>query len=390
MKKESLRIQFFLRMLRQAQHGTLQMTLPDGRLEKFGSGHPEIQIQIKTWDALELILSKGDLGFAEVVIQGDVRVNDTVALIEWACLNEQDLSQAFHGTWIGNLVAKFRHLLNRNNRKGAQKNIMAHYDLGNDFYQLWLDPSMTYSSALFSKNHQDIQSAQMAKYDRIIDQLQIKASDHILEIGCGWGGFFSRAIEKTGCQVTAVMNSPRQAQHNKKMIEAKGLTSHVNLIQQDYRDIEGKFDKVVSIEMIEAVGQQYWKTFFEKVGSSLKEKGAALIQGITIREDFFDHYRKNTDFIQQYVFPGGMLLTNKVFKESGKEQNLYLSDVHEFGLDYAQTLKLWREKFNQVLPEVKALGFDETFIRLWNLYFCYCEGAFRAKRINVGQFLLEK
>lgn len=390
MKGASVRTRMFLQVLQKAKHGTVNLSLPNGTCENYGEGQPLITVEVKTWDAIDLLFSKGDLGLAEAIIEGTIVVDDTVALIKWACLNDQDLGQALHGTWYGNLAEKLRHFLNRNDRKGAKKNIMAHYDLGNEFYQLWLDPSMTYSSALFQNPNQDIHSAQMTKYDRIIDSLQIKPGDHLLEIGCGWGGFFSRAVERTGCKVTAVMNSPQQARHNQQKIVDQKMTGHVNLLQQDYRDIQGTFDKIVSIEMIEAVGEQYWDTFFGKVSSSLKAKGGALIQGITIREDLFYSYRKSTDFIQQYVFPGGMLLTNNTFRDKGQENGMSLSNSFEFGLHYAETLKIWRENFNKALPKVKAMGFDDTFIRLWNLYLSYCEGAFRAGRINVGQFLLER
>lgn len=390
MNGPSLQTRMFLQILRKAKHGTIDLTLPNSVREKYGEGQPVIRVDVKTWAAIDLLFSKGDLGLAENIIEGSIEVDDTVALVEWACRNDQDLGQALHGTWYGTLAAYLRHFLNRNDRTGAKKNIMAHYDLGNEFYRLWLDPSMTYSSALFQNPGQDIHSAQMAKYDRIIDSLNVKAGDHLLEIGCGWGGFFSRAVERTGCKVTAVMNSPQQAMHNQQKIIDQKISGHVTLLQQDYRDIQGQFDKVVSIEMIEAVGQKYWDTFFQKVGSTLKSKGSAMIQGITIREDLFENYRKHTDFIQQDVFPGGMLLTNKIFREKGKENKMNLSNSFEFGLDYAETLRIWRQSFDSALPKVKAMGFDDRFIRLWNLYLSYCEGAFRAGRISVGQFTLER
>ncbi len=388
MKGPSVRTLMFLQILRKAKHGTVDLILPDGRRENYGEGTPVIRVEVRTWEAIDLLFNKGDLGLAEAIVENSLVVDDVVALVQWACLNDQDLGQALHGTWYGNLAAKIRHLMNYNNRRGAQKNIMAHYDLGNEFYRLWLDPSMTYSSALFDHPEQSLQEAQMRKYDRIIDSLQLKAGDHILEIGCGWGGFFSRAVERTGCQVTAVMNSPEQARHNRGRIEDQKMSKHVNLIQQDYRDIQGQFDKVVSIEMIEAVGEQYWDTFFGKVGNSLKAKGAAVIQGITIREDLFYSYRKSTDFIQQYVFPGGMLLTNGTFQDRGQKNGMNLEEAFEFGLSYAATLKAWRQNFKQAAPHILAMGFDEKFMRLWNLYLAYCEGAFRAGRINVGQFSL--
>lgn len=389
MKNRSLRTHMFLQILRKAKHGTVDLTLPDGKRENYGVGEPIIRVEVRDWNAIEQLFIKGDLGLAEGIIENTIVVSDVVALIEWACKNDRDLGQALHGSWYGVLAAKLKHFFNRNDKKGAKKNIMAHYDLGNEFYRLWLDPSMTYSSAIFERPEQNLTEAQMKKYDRIIDKLQIKPGDHVLEIGCGWGGFFTRAVERTGCKVTAVMNSPQQARNNQQRIQEQGMSSHVDLIEQDYREIQGRFDKVVSIEMIEAVGEQYWGTFFNKVGSSLKSHGSAMIQGITIREDLFYSYRKGTDFIQQYVFPGGMLLTNSVFKEKGSENGMNLTDTFEFGISYAETLKQWRHNFNQALPHIQAMGFDEKFIRLWNLYLSYCEGAFRANRINVGQFLLE-
>ncbi len=390
MKKPSLKAQMFMQILKKSKHGTVVLTTPDGKNENYGEGNPFIRVNVKDWDAIDLLFTKGDLGLAEAIIEGTLEVDNIVALVEWACRNDQDLGKAIHGSWYGVLASKIKHLMNYNSKSGAKKNIMAHYDLGNEFYRLWLGPSMTYSSAVFTPGEEDLEKAQMAKYDRIIDKLDLKSGDHILEIGCGWGGFFSRAVERTGCQVTAVMNSPEQARFNRGRIDGQNMSKHVNLMQQDYRDIQGKFDKVVSIEMIEAVGEQYWDTFFGKVGSSLKTKGQAMIQGITIREDLFYSYRKSTDFIQQYVFPGGMLLTNNVFEEKSKGLGMKLDDVHEFGLDYADTLKIWRENFNRARPQVLQMGFDEKFIRLWGLYLSYCEGAFRAKRINVGQFLMAR
>ncbi len=390
MSRASVRTRMFLQILKRSKYGTVDLSLPDGRRENYGDGLPIIRVEVKTWEAIDMLFSRGDLGLAEAIVEGSLTVDNTVALIEWACRNDQDLGQALHGTWYVMLAAQIRHFLNRNDRGGAKKNVMAHYDLGNEFYRLWLDPSMTYSSAIFDRPGQDIHSAQMAKYDRILDSLNVKSGDHLLEIGCGWGGFFSRAVERTGCKVTAVMNSPEQARHNQRKINEQKMAGHVTLLQQDYRDIEGKYDKVVSIEMIEAVGEKYWGTFFGKVGSSLKNRGGALIQGITIREDLFYSYRKSTDFIQQHVFPGGMLLTNRVFREQGRKHGMNLANSFEFGLDYAETLKIWRQNFNKALPHVSAMGFDETFVRLWNLYLSYCEGAFRAGRISVGQFLLER
>jgi len=386
MKGPSIATRVFLKILEGAQHGQVKITFPDGKTSSYGHGISVAEVTVADWEVFDLLFRKGDIGLAEAIIMNRMQVSDVATLVEWACKNDQALGEAFRGKWYGVFAERIKHLLARNSRQGAKNNIVAHYDLGNEFYKLWLDQSMTYSSAIFKEDDCDLHGAQMQKYDRIIEQLNIKSTDHILEIGCGWGGFFSRAVEKTGCKVTAVMNSPSQAKHNRDMIEKKGFTKNVELRQIDYRDIEGKFDKIVSIEMIEAVGEQYWNDYFKKITSSLKAQGKAMIQGITIREDLFYSYRKSTDFIQQYVFPGGMLLTDSVFENQSARNSLHLEDKFKFPGSYARTLQIWRENFNMALPAVKQLGYDEKFIRLWDLYLAYCEGAFRAGRISVGQY----
>lgn len=390
MKNLSLKGRIFLRLLKNTRGGRVRIMFPDGTEEVFGEGQPQIEVEAEDWQVFDELISKGDLGLAEAIISGRLIVSDVSQLVQWACHNDQELARFIHGTWYGTFADRVHRFFTQNSRQGAKKNIMAHYDLGNEFYKLWLDPTMTYSSAIYSHAGQSLSEAQYQKYDRIIDELNIKSSDHILEIGCGWGGFFSRAVERTGCKVTAVMNSPSQARHNKQLIESKGLGDSVNLRQQDYRDIEGRFDKIVSIEMIEAVGEGYWKNFFDKVSVSLKDGGQAMIQSITIQDSLFDTYRAKTDFIQRYIFPGGMLLAPKVFNSYGAGSGLKAAAPFEFGLSYAETLKQWHQTFNQKENEVRALGFDDSFLRLWRLYLSYCEGAFLAGRINVGHYLLEK
>ena len=390
MNHPSLTGRIFLQVLKRARHGSVHVTFPDGKKETFGEGGPVICADVRAWSVFGLLFAKGDLGLAEAIISGDLVVEDPAALVEWACRNDQSLARALHGTWYGVVASQLKRWVTINDRRGAKRNIMAHYDLGNDFYRLWLDPSMTYSSGIYEAASTELAVAQQAKYDRLIEGLNLKSSDHVLEIGCGWGGFFSRAVEKTGCKVTAVMNSPSQAAHNRELIARQGMKGHVDLREMDYRDIDGRFDKIVSIEMIEAVGEKYWGAFFGKVGASLKAKGTAMIQGITIREEFFDSYRRQTDFIQQYVFPGGMLLTNEVFRKQGNDHHMRLEDQFEFGLSYARTLRQWRDNFQARRAEVLAMGFDEAFMRMWDLYLAYCEGAFRSGRINVGQFRFER
>lgn len=264
-----------------------------------------------------------------------------------------------------------------------------HYDLGNKFYSLWLDETLTYSSGIFKDTNATLKEAQLAKYDRIIEKLDIKSSDHILEIGCGWGGFFTRAVELTGCRVTGVTISKEQADYANQVIIRNKLQANVEIKEIDYRKIEDQYDKIVSIEMIEAVGMEYWDTYFKKIRSCLKDNGKALIQGITIQESLFEAYSTGTDFIQQYVFPGGMLITDKIMEAQAVANQMRVVENFQFGLDYAKTLKIWKANFTSQLSDVQDQGFDSKFIRMWGLYLSYCEGAFRAERINVSQFLIQ-
>ncbi len=397
MNGPSFSARIFMQLLKKAKFATLDIAFPNGERHVFGQGEPRIHVHFKSWDVFQWLMQEGDLGLAKAVATGNMEVDNMAALVQWACLNEQELERTLHGTWFGTLFYRLKKILTPNTKAGAKKNIIEHYDLGNDFYKLWLDPSMTYSSAIFNdfdpSRHSttaELQKAQNEKYDRLIKRLDIRPTDHVLEVGCGWGGFFSRAVEKTGCKVTAVMNSEAQAAHNRDMIKEKGLSANVDLKEIDYRDISGQYDKIVSIEMIEAVGEKYWATFFGKISESLKTGGLAMIQAITIRPELFDEYRKKTDFIQQYIFPGGMLLSPGVFEQQSAINGLKLREVFEFGQSYAETLRIWERNFMDVKDQVHALGFDERFVRLWRLYLTYCEGAFRAERINVGHYLLQK
>lgn len=390
MEKITLKARIILNALRHVKYGTLEMNLPDGSTRSFGSGLPIISISIKNWSAFNRMFDKGDIGLAENIIAKEIEIKEISTFIGWACQNEDHIRSAFHGRWISTLFNRLIHMLRRNSKRGSKKNILAHYDIGNEFYQQWLDPTMTYSAGIFNGEENSLETSQINKYDRIIDRLEIKSTDRVLEVGCGWGGFFRRAVERTGCHVTAILNSDKQAQYCTNLIKQHGLQNNVDLKNMDYRDIQGSFNKIVSIEMIEAVGEQFWPIYFSKLSQSLISGGKALIQAITIREDFFDQYRRNPDFIRQYIFPGGMLLTNSVMREQGKIAGLHLKEQFEFGIDYAETLKHWQNRFFTKLEPIQALGLDDRFIRIWNFYLGYCEGAFRAKRINVGQYLYEK
>lgn len=359
----------------------------------FGEGELVAEVRVKNYQVLHEIVRGGDIELASAIVREDILISDEAAFIAWACKNDESLKSTFHGKFLGTLVPRVKRWLRPNTIKGAKKNIIEHYDLGNNFYDKWLDPTMSYSAALFSSpdREDDLREAQLKKYDRIIDELGISSQDRVLEIGCGWGGFFSRAVERTGCQVTAVMNSPSQAAYNKELISNKKLSSHVNLELMDYRLIEGKFDKIVSIEMIEAVGEKYWPTYFNKIASSLNAKGRALIQAITIKDDLFEDYRSNPDFINTLIFPGGMLLTNNNVDKSARLAGLHTEGKpFEFGLCYAETLRRWRENFLSAYNEELLPKLDKEFVNLWRFYLSYCEGAFNAQRINVAHFAIEK
>lgn len=392
MKQLSLQTKILFKALERTRFGRVNLTIADGQTYSFGEGDLVSEVYIQDESVLSDILKRGDVAFGEAIANGVVRITDEARFILWACQNDDQLRAAFHGTVWGTLWLRVRNLFKRNTISGAKRNIMAHYDLGNDFYKQWLDPSMSYSSALFSSKNfnQDLQEAQLQKYDRIIEELEIKPGDHVLEVGCGWGGFFTRAIEKTGCKVTAVQNSPAQAEYNKNLIARKGMQQSIDLKLMDYRQISGRFDKVVSIEMVEAVGEKYWPTYFAKISDSLRSGGKALIQSITIREDRFQEYRRNPDFINSYIFPGGMLLTNSVIESQAQSVDMSSANPFEFGLSYAETLKRWRENFGSAIENGTLPQFDEKFLRLWNFYLSYCEGAFMAERINVGHYLLAK
>lgn len=378
--------------LEKTRFGSIKIGIESQPEEIFGEGPIVAEVKVKSEKVFRQIALGGDIALAESLIAGDLQILNETAFIEWACRNDEALTGAIHGTFIGTLISRIKLFLRPNTISGAKKNIMAHYDLGNKFYQSWLDPSMSYSSALFYSPDfaEEFSAAQNNKYDRIIDELEIKSTDHVLEIGCGWGGFFSRAVERTGCKVTAVMNSPAQADFNRELIAKKNLGRHIELNQIDYRQIKGVYDKVVSIEMIEAVGYQFWPIYFDKVSSSLKSRGKALIQAITIKEDRFEAYKKNPDFINTYIFPGGMLLTNDAVKANGEARELRSLAPFEFGQSYAETLKRWRESFQDSVKSNFLPEFDEKFYRLWHFYLSYCEGAFCAQRINVAHFSMEK
>lgn len=338
------------------------------------------------------MLKSGDIGFAEGYMAGDWDTPDLAALLRLLIANRNQIEGAIYGHWLGRLVYRVKHLLNRNNRSNSRKNIHAHYDLGNAFYELWLDGTMNYSSAWFEGDHtRPMADAQKAKVRRALRMAKVQPGDRVLEIGCGWGALAEAATTEFGAHITGVTLSTEQLAFAKARMRWYGVEEQADLRLQDYRDIDdGPFDAVCSIEMIEAVGQEYWPTYFQTIARMLKPGGRACIQSITIDDAFFERYLRSTDFIQQYIFPGGCLPSPSEFRKQAQAAGLQVIDELKFGPDYAETLRRWRESFMSQLDSVRTLKFDDRFIRLWAFYLAYCEAAFDEANIDVVQFTLVK
>ncbi|MGD2132906.1 MAG: cyclopropane-fatty-acyl-phospholipid synthase family protein [Maricaulaceae bacterium] len=377
------------RTLLRLRRGRIDMELPNRKTLRFEgeTPGPSGHVQIKRWDVFRRVLSGGALGFAEGYIEGDWDTPDLAELLSAMSLNFDAMMPGLRGNFLTRSAHRLYHMLRRNSRRGARRNIHEHYDLGNDFYALWLDPSMTYSSALFEAPDLSLGDAQRAKYSALADQIGVKEDSHVLEIGAGWGGFAEYAAKERRAKVTGVTISPEQLEYARKRMFENQLADRVDIQLRDYRDVEGKFDGVASIEMFEAVGESYWSAYFEKIKDVLKPGGRAGLQIITIRDELFDHYRRHVDFIQRHVFPGGMLPSMTRLAEETAKAGLVWKDVKTFGQDYARTLDAWKERFLAVWPKVTEVDakFDEQFRRLWHYYLAYCEAGFRTERINVAQ-----
>jgi cyclopropane-fatty-acyl-phospholipid synthase len=381
-----------LGLLTHLQQGQLRLQLPGGAWRSYGAAaaEPAAELRLLDWRACARILRGGDIGFAEALRRGWLESPDLAALLRLALRNEAVLTEGFWGGPLARVLQRLRHALRRNTRRGARANIHAHYDIGNGFYRLWLDPSWTYSAALFEgEGGRSLEAAQAAKYQRIVERLGLQRGQRVLEIGCGWGGFACHAARQ-GIAVHGVTISPAQLQVAQERVAAAGLQDHVQLSLCDYRDLTGRYDAVVSIEMFEAVGEAYWPRYFEVLRERLAPGGQALLQSITIGETRFARYRATSDFIRHYVFPGGMLPTPARLLAAAGRASLAARDLLCFGADYARTLRLWRERFEQALPQVRALGLDETFVRTWRLYLAYCEAGFDEGRTDVVQVLLRR
>jgi cyclopropane-fatty-acyl-phospholipid synthase len=389
-RAEPAAARWMFKLLSQLRCGKITLHAPDGRSQEFSGPKPgpHASLTLADWQVCSDILSRGDIGLAEAYIAGRAKTDDLTQLLLLAAMNEQAIEEAVHGRWWATLAYRLRHWLRPNTRSGSRKNIHAHYDLGNDFYRLWLDSTMTYSSALFEGDlTRSLADAQSAKYARILRALDVQPGQHILEVGCGWGGFAEHAA-RAGCRVTGITISAAQLEYAQRRIAAAGLQDHVELKLQDYRDLDGQFDHVVSIEMFEAVGERYWPGYFDMIRQRLKPGGRAVVQTITIAETKFERYRKGTDFIQQYIFPGGMLPSPQRLSEVAARQGLSVEGMHHFGLDYAETLRRWHQVFDYAAPQVREQGFDERFMRTWRFYLAYCEAGFRTRATDVVQAVL--
>jgi cyclopropane-fatty-acyl-phospholipid synthase len=391
-------------LLKHIHYGSIQMSLPNGEHLHFGSSNnagPQAHIRLANFNLFDESLASGDIGFAQTYINGDWSCDDLARVLHIMVGNRQLIEKAVYGSWWGQLIYRIQHLLNRNTRTGSRRNIHAHYDLGNRFYDLWLDPSMTYSSALFEQVSDEVgfdqlQAAQTAKYQRIVDELGFSAHSSgsqtqdksILEIGCGWGGFAELAASQ-GAQVTGLTLSTEQLDYARQRMTAQGLQARAQFALQDYRDEKRQYDAIVSIEMFEAVGEPYWADYFQTLKRCLKPGGTAVIQTITIDDALFDRYRRSTDFIQQFIFPGGMLPSPSRFTQLAREHGLQVTNTFAFGQHYAQTLRLWREAFLAQAARVRTLGFDEAFMRTWEFYLAYCEAAFKHANTDVIQVSLK-
>ncbi|MBN8475394.1 cyclopropane-fatty-acyl-phospholipid synthase family protein [Sulfuritalea sp.] len=380
-----------IKLLQNIEGGSLRLILPDGQHIMLGHGAERATLEVNDERVFRRVLAEGDIGFGESWIAGDWHSDHPAELLTLLAENRAQLARAVHGSWLPVLGHRLRHLLRSNTRAGSKRNILAHYDLGNDFYKLWLDPSMSYSSALFGTDpQQSLQQAQRQKYLRLLEMLEPKPGDTILEVGCGWGGLAEIATTEFGCRVHGITLSPSQLEWSRARAQQKGFADLADFSLTDYRDVRGRYDHIVSIEMFEAVGERFWPGYFAQLNNCLKPGGRAAVQTITIANERFGAYRRGTDFIQRHIFPGGMLPSPAVFERRAASADFSVLDRHAFGIDYTRTLAHWHGDFEAAWPQIAVQGFDERFRRLWRFYLAYCEAGFRSGAIDVYHFLLEK
>jgi cyclopropane-fatty-acyl-phospholipid synthase len=376
--------QRFVQQLSAIVYGDLSVTTPDGRLYEFQGQHPgpSADLRLHDWRAVGAFARKGDVGLAETYRDGWWETSNLTQLMHHGLQNEMILNKYIQGGALAKWLARIFYSFNRNSLKGSKKNIEAHYDLGNSFYRLWLDGTMTYSSGLYHKASDTLTDAQLNKYDRILQHLP--ESGKLLEIGCGWGGFAQRALAHRDYQILGLTLS-----HEQRHFAQQRLARRADIQLQDYRDVQGTYDSIVSIEMFEAVGEAYWPVYFNQLKALLARKGRAMIQTITIADQHYEQYRKGSDAIRTFIFPGGALPSSTVFFQMAQRHGLRVNDHFLFGAHYAKTLETWRDTFTHKVDQVKSLGFDDKFIRLWQFYFASCIAGFASQRINVMQVELQ-
>ncbi len=381
----------FLNGVQKFPYGSITIEWPDGFTDNISAKKrgPHAHLKITDNNVIKEIIHGGSVKFAELYMDKRILSKNLTSLLYYCALNNDQAEETFKISFIKYLYNKFLHFKNRNTQIQAKKNVSYHYDLGNQFYRYWLDKSMTYSSAIFSNQHDKLELAQKNKYKKLAELSGVKNGDTILEIGCGWGGFSEFLGNNFDCKITAITISKEQFNFAKKRIEEANLSKKVTILFCDYRNIEGEFDKIVSIEMFEAVGKDYWNVFFNKIESILKPNGNIGLQLITIDDKIYDVYKKNPDFIQKYIFPGGMLPSFKTLENVISNNSLYIESVNSYANDYAKTLSLWKQEFNKNWKNIEKLGFDETFNLMWNYYLSYCEGGFLSKNIDLKQINLK-
>ena len=370
--------------------GGLDIALPSGQRLVIGGQEPgpQAKLEVKNYRGLRRVLSSAGVGFAEGYMAGEWDTPDLHTLLEALSLNFDRVTDHFKGNLFMRMAHAVGHALNANTRAGSRRNIEAHYDLGNAFYEKWLDPTLSYSSALYERANQPLEEAQTNKYAALSRRLELGPDHHVLEIGCGWGGFAEFAAKRIGARVTGVTISPAQFEFARRRMFENGLAEKADIRLVDYRDVTGAFDRVASIEMFEAVGERYWPAYFSKIREVLKDGGRAGLQIITIRDDLFASYRAQVDFIQRYIFPGGMLPSEARLQQEAARAGLDWKGVERFGPDYARTLQEWADRFQQAWRDIAPLGFDERFRRLWNFYLSYCRAGFITGRTDVVQLTL--
>ena len=373
-------------------HGRLDMVAPDGRVFRAVGKNPGpvAELRIHNDDTFARLVREGDLGFCEAYVDGWWSTPDLQAFLDFLMHDNDELYDGFPGMALVRAYERFRHFLNRNTKDQARKNISYHYDLGNDFYGLWLDDTMTYSSALFRSGQESMEKAQIQKYAQMVDEMGAVPGDHVLEIGCGWGGFAEYAAKERDLKVTCLTISKEQFDYAQARMKRLGLEDRVEIKLQDYRDETGIYDGIASIEMFEAVGEKYWPTYFNSVRDRLRPGRNATLQIITVENNRFESYRKGVDFVQKHIFPGGMLPSPKALVQEIERAGLNVRQSIEFGESYSQTLRRWYDTFNGEWERVAALGFDDRFRRMWNFYLTSCAAAFQSGKCDVTQITITK